>query len=304
MAVPSIPDWMSQALPAERAHALADVLQQLAAEHGLSFGVEGHTLVLAHRGTAFGRLNIDGVVAAAAGTDAESVREALDPHFARCAVRALVTTTEELLERLRVRLHPSSAAIGQEATLPALPGTVAAMMIDYGRYRFPLHAAAWGRLAPDVQAHAYALALARTVAELRVERSEDRLASGATLALFTGDDHATSTLALVAEQKLAADPRFGVLVASPRSQIVIAHAIGHADVLGALARMAISTRGIHSEGPEPLVSREVYWVRGATCEVVDMDVDLANRRVSAVRPSSRFADEVVLPLAGSLLTRA
>ncbi|CAN5563111.1 hypothetical protein BH11MYX1_BH11MYX1_54090 [soil metagenome] len=56
-------------------------------------------------------------------------------------------------------------------------------------------------------------------------RNEVQSPEGASYSMFTGDDHTTSTLALRAEGLGSADPRWGALVATPRSQIMLAHAI-------------------------------------------------------------------------------
>jgi len=166
-------------------------------------------------------------------------------------------------------------------------------------YGFP--GSLWELVPEPQRAALFETALERTVATTAATRRELPLPSGAKLTAWTSDDHTVSTFALAAEKLLPADPRWGALVAAPRSQMAIAYALGDERAFPALCNLALMAKGIFEEGPDPRVSPRIWWVRGGHCEPIDVEVDPQAHKVGRVSPSKRFAEEVLLPLSGAHL---
>ena len=204
--------------------------------------------------------------------------------------------------RVRLRAEERHVRYDDLAFEPGvLPGVLGLLMVERGPNLFSMPAASWAALAPAERRTRFQAAIDRTVATTTVMRSETQLPDGAGYSVFAGDDHTTSTLALRAERLVSADPRWGALVAAPRSQLALAHAIADHRMIPMISRMAFVAAGIFSEGPAPLVSPRLFWVRGAHCEALDVEVDLAARRVTRFSPSAQFATEVLMPLGGDTL---
>jgi hypothetical protein len=185
-----------------------------------------------------------------------------------------------------------------------LPDTFAVAVIERDGVLVSVALAAWKEVPAEEQVTLWQTAVRRTIETTIAKRQDVRHPSGASFVAWTGDDHTVSTLALDVERLLPADPRWGALVAVPRSQIVVAHALGAPEVVPMIGQLALMAQGIHAEGPPPLVSPHLYWVKGGHCEPLAVDVDLPARRMRCCSPSERFANEILLPLAGDRLSPA
>ncbi len=310
MTAPTLPAWIREEHGAETAGRLSAALEATLAAVGLSLRLEeseeSEALIEAAHGLV-ARVELADLARKAAH-EPERIQPFLERMLTSLTIQAAALGCGELAQSVRVRLHPESAHAGAARhgvpCLTLLPDTVALLLYDQGSRLVGLQDPVWDQRPAAERTKIFNAAIDRTLAVLSVQREDLALPSGAALVSWTGDEHITSTLALAAERTLAADPRWGVLLAVPRSQTVIAHVIRDHTMIPAATQLALMARGIFEEGPEPRVSPAAYWVRGEHSEALQVEVDLAARRVTRFSPSQRFTDEVLLPLCGDHLRPA
>jgi hypothetical protein len=279
-------------------------LDAAVAASGFAIAFDGHAArVTAAGGERLADLDVDDLVRRTQ-REPSHVAAFLLLRLAALSIEAVAAGSGPLARHVRLRVRARRDGAVYDASLPTfdvLPGTTTLIMCDVGAQLASVHDASWsGRAAAD-RRRVFTAALDTTLAAAVTTRNDLRTPSGAPITAWTGDEHITSTLAHAVERLLPADPRWGALVAVPRSQSVVAHAIADHQLVGVASHLAMMARGIYTEGPDPRVSPRVYWVRGVHVEALDLDVDLATRRVTRFAPSQRFTDDVLLPLAGDHL---